>query len=197
MSFFNQLRKILRGEFINDSEGRFGAGLQELGLRARTGNGACSEEGITSRKRGCPIGVFDTASGPIRWVNVRARRLSMGGTEYAIEYGIPDTNMDSAFPPVNIETVRIKNTPVFGKVVDLRWRGNDFGLSVIRRLTGDDSLRQPIIDSHDLTIEAYPKHGCWVLTTQQTVLTAPSWMLWNCYQSIAGHLLATPIPPNA
>ena len=107
-----------------------------------------------------------------------------------INYGVPDLKVALGFPRVKIKSVRVTDFPLFGKIVDMRWEGNDFGLGVIESLNGEIPLKRPIMETHDVEIRAYPEHGCWVLFTKPK--KAPSRELWDCYQAIAQHLLATP-----
>ena len=150
------------------------------------------------------MGVIDIAGSPIRWVNVKKSvdsglgifiisfgTLVGGGSDWYTEYGVPDPRIGPTFPNVQIKTVRVKRLPLIGKAVDLRWKGDDFGLRVMDRLSSDRSISQPIMDSYGLEVRAHSGDGCWILTTG--VKKAPPRKLWDCYQAIAHHLLATPI----
>ena len=162
--------------------------------RARS---TCPDGGAwSSRRKFSPwysLGVIDLAGGPIRWCNITCDEGMWGAGTH---YGIPDPKMGPTFPKIRIVTVRVTKFPGFGKVIDLRWKGKDFGLSAINRLTDDDSIRHSVIDSNipsDLLIEAYPEHGCWILSIHgDPEKSPPSRVLWDCYHSIAHHLLAGP-----
>lgn len=190
MSLFSKVRERLRDHTRDELCAR----LHALGIPAQMAERGRPEEKITSW-RGSSKGVIDIASGPIRWVNIKKDTYGGGPvtlttTGWDAEYGIPDSKIDTNFPVVRIETVLVKDLPVLGKVLNLGWKGNDVSLSVINRLTSDDSLRQLIFDFYELKIETYPKHGCWLLTVKGA--PDPSEMHWNCYQTIASHLLAIP-----
>lgn len=194
-SLFQEINEKFRDHALDE----LCAGLQALGIPAQMSVRGRPEEKITSG-RGKSLGVIDIAGSAIRWVNVKKRATSGGqygggGIYWYAEYGVPDPNMGLTYPSVNIESIRVKKIPLIGKVIGLRWKGKDFGLGILFRLTGDVSLAQPIIASDDLEIEAYPEHGCYLLTVQRC--SAPSEMLWNCYQTIAGHLLARQVPPGS
>ena len=169
----------------NARDGLF-AGLQALGMLAQMSDRCRPEEHITSSWDTESLGVIDLlGSVPIRWGNVK-KKLGWYFSDYDVyyEYGVPDFNMRPTYPSVHIKSIRAKT--LIGKVIGLRWEGRDFGLGILSRLTDDVSLAQPIIDSPDLEIRAYPEHGCYLLTTRWS---RPSNRLWNCYQTIAGHLL--------
>ena len=88
--------------------------------------------------------------------------------------------------------------PMTGKGVSAQWKGKDFGLGVLNRLNSDISLQNPIIGSYRVAIRSYSGHSSWILFIHGAdSLPLPSLELWHSYQSIASHLLATPIPPKA
>ena len=180
MNLFGALRERLRLHWRD----KLCAALQELGVPAQMVERGRPEEKFPPWNS---LGVIDLASVTIRWCNITADEGYWGAGTH---YGIPDPKIGPTFPKIRIVTVRVTKFPGFGKVIDLRWKGKDFALGILPRLTDDVSLAQPIIDSHDLKIQAYPKHGCYLLTIKSPF--APDKMLWDCYQTIAGHLLATP-----
>ena len=106
---------------------------------------------------------------------------------YHTGYGVPDPKVAPKFPKVKIKSIKVKDFPLIGDVVDIRWKGEDFGLRLIESLNGVSSLLKPMMKSGDLEIRVYPKHECWVLTTRNE---GPTTQLWDCYQAIARQLLA-------
>ena len=102
-------------------------------------------------------------------------------------YGVPDQRLTQESPKVQIESALVKKYFV-GRIVDVYWRGKDFGLGVLERLNDDTSLRKPEL-ALQVKIRAYPEHGQWILATATEDL--PSVEVWNCYQAIARHLLDT------
>ena len=150
------------------------------------------EEKITSW--GKSLGIIDIQDALIHWVDVRRDHDPDNSASWYIEYGVLDSRITAGFPKVAIRTERIKRVLLFGKVVDLKWKGKDSGLGFIERLNQDVSLNKQIIYAHDLEIDAYPEHSCWILTVEDMI--APTTQAWDCYQSIASHLLGTPLPTN-
>ena len=59
----------------------------------------------------------------------------MEDTHYGATYGVPDQKIVPTFPNVSIKSVRVRDGRVFGDVVRVDWKGNDFGLGVIERLS--------------------------------------------------------------
>lgn len=148
--------------------------------------------GFTSFDGAESVASFDVHEGPIRWVNVLMKReVAPGGgyvDEYVTDYGVPDRRLESDFPRTLIRTIRVKRFPLSGKVVDLRWTGRDFGLGIISRLNSDMSIKQAIMSSRDVIINAHRDHMCWTISTRTRDVASGE--LWSCYQMIARHLLA-------
>jgi len=185
MDFFRNIRETFRDHARDD----ICAGLQRLGIDAQMAPRRGPEERVGGSGF---LGVIDITEGPIRWVNVRKVTHSGGpegggGTDYYTEYGVPDSRLGPNSPKPQIKTVRMKTFPLFGKVVDLHWKGKDFGLEIISRLNSDTSLKDPIMRSRDVTIRAHGDHSCWIISTETRDI--PSGDAWNCYQAIAQHLL--------
>ena len=175
MDFFRKVRETLRDHARDDICAR----LQMLGIEAQMAARHRPEEKVGGYGS---LGIIDIAKGPIRWVNVRKESHSSNTVSYTLnytEYAVPDTRLGPNSPWVRINTVRVKSSPVFGKVVDLRWEGNDFGLGVISRLNSDTSIKHPIMESRDVTIHAHRVHRCWIISTETR--DPPSLELWICY----------------
>lgn len=227
--FKETIDKQIVGRFIgiaeeyrrNGASGEFFSGIKE-GFRDHTRDNICTDLqrlGIDAQMapRGRPeeevyikrlpdigsLGIICIPEGPIRWVNVRKETSQAGpGTTsyYYTEYGVPDPRLGPDFPGARIETVRVKTSPLFGRVVDLRWKGSDSELGIISHLNSDHQLKQPIMKSRDVTIRSVRDYGCWVISTERHHATISSLLakkrdvlsgeLWSCYQAIARHLLA-------
>ena len=172
--------------------------LQGLGVDAHLAPRGRPEEKIDSHGalgRGS-IDLIDIGNGPIRWVSVRfeGRPTEAGWlTAYHVEYGVPDPRVGEGFPKCRIESVLVKSSPVVGRMVDLYWEGEDFGLGVISRLNNDHQLKKPIVEeSWGVRIKAIGGYNCWIISTPSgfPVPPCPSEELWNCLHTIARHLLA-------
>ena len=185
MGFFGKVREAFRRE-QQDERTSFYTGLQSLGISAQILPRGRPEESIRQGSKG----LVDIPEGPIRWINLR--RITHP-TDYFIDYGVPDLRLGPNSPKLLIKSVRIKNFPLLGEIVDLRWKGKDAGLGIIGLLNSDTSLKRPIMVSRDVYIQGYGKHRCWIISMPSDWSTrwdVPSRDLWNCYQGIARHLLA-------
>ena len=183
------------------------AELQALGIDAQKAECGRPEEkiGVEGNQNldrfclnGISLGLIDIPEGPIRWVNIRSEP-SESGIIYYTNYGVPNPRLGPASPEMHIYSVRKKNFPLVGKVVDLHWKGRGWyytpapvknqGLRIIDRLKSDILIKHPLIkESYDVKIHASRDHGCWIISTETRGPVSED--LWNCYQAIARHLLA-------
>ena len=187
------LMGILRDSFQTYFRKELRPAFQAFGVKVQLSSRERLEKDITSIWPGRSFAFIDVTSGPIRWVNFKENRYDEN-TKY-MEYGVPDFKVKPTFPKVRIRSARVRSVPLVGNILDVRWRGKDFGLGLIDRLNGDVSLRQPMSNAFstgyligDLAIDAYPKNGCWILA-ERTRSELPSRELWDCYETLASHLL--------
>jgi hypothetical protein len=197
MGFFSKVKEAFRDK----TRDKIYARLRMLGIDAQMAARGRAEENIGGSPRDSTdiftgtsqesLGLIDIPKGPIRWVNVFRELRNSGYSQtayYYTLYGVPDPELGPAFPRVRIKSVRVKSFPLVGRVVDLRWEGEDFGLGIISRLNSDYELKHPIMNSRDVIIRAHGDRNCWILSTKTR--DAPSQEIWSCYQAIARHLLA-------
>jgi len=160
--------------------------LKALGINAEIAERDCYEEKVAGSL--VTLGIIRTAPGPITWVSVQED--SDHGNRWRM-LGVPDPKLNVRFPQVRLNTVKIRKFPLLGPVTGLRWEGDDFGLGIIDRLNNEISVHSPIKSNHDLTIEADPAHGCWIMFEKVYWGQGHPMdkTLWDCYQSIAQQLL--------
>ena len=188
MGLFDKVKERLR-DHMRDN---ICASLRSLGIDAQMAERGTWQEKIRLEGR-TSLGVIDMREGPIRWVRVDKASGPPPSIEssYFTHYGVPDPRLGLGSPPVAIKSVCVNSFPLVGKAVDLHWRGRDLGLGIIDRLNNDVQLKQPIMSSRDVKINAHGDHSCWIISTSpEGWRSHPSLELWNCYQAIAQHLLA-------
>lgn len=166
------------------------AALQRMGIDAQMVKRGRYEEGTRTGS----LGLIDILEGPIRWVNVRRVSHGQYRTDYYTDYGVPDARLGHSSPKLRIHSVRVRSFPLFGRVIDLRWEGTDFHREIISRLSMEYSIKSPIMKSGDVTIEIHGIRKCWTISTMTS--RAPSKELWDCYQTIAQHLLSAWLPAD-
>lgn len=177
------------------------ASLIAMGVDARAVEGRDRPEAITSgfwqtlAGGGESLGVIEIGKGPISWIHVTYDYSSESGPYYETNYGVPD---ERSLPNLNIRVLRVKNFPIFGKVTDIQWQGEDHGLGIGLRLGNDLAIKSTIMEKGfdgGLRIVANSNHRCWLIR-HATFYSShiPSAEKWSCYQTIAKHLLQVPVP---
>jgi len=173
--------------------------LCAIGLDARMVVPPQTQEEVIGHWLGRSPALIEIRHNPIRLVNVLKHEDSdqYGGhlVSYSAVYFVPDLTIpwDVYGPDVlwHGRSVRVKSVPIFGRVVNIRWEGN-FERDIIMRLGQDVSLSQSLIRlKEDVEIISYPAYGCWTISppSNPDQLTAPSREQWDCYETIARHLL--------
>lgn len=151
---------------------------------------------------GVSLGLIEMRGSPIRWVNVLEQRFSYstgsftvaGSVRYYALYLVPDPNVCNK-ARLTVRSLRLKSTPVFGRVVGIRWTGK-LEPGLVKRLNGNVSLNQRLLElKEDIKIRTVPKRSCWAIKSSSKWLQphrrrfAPSEEQWDCYETIARHLL--------
>ena len=190
MKFFHAIKEILRDK----EKDKLCAGLRDIGLDAQMAEqGRPEEQAVGRLSRWSPkisMGLIEIHGEPIRWINVvRQTSTESAGWCYITAYIVPDPRVSSKG---HIEPVRVRNRLLFGQVIDLRWKG-DLPSEIIRRMNENVPLNQKLIRQKEyVTIYSYPKHGCWAIFPRRGVgpyPPIPSQEQWDCYKTIAHHLL--------
>ena len=102
--------------------------LNSLGVRAEMAERGRVEEKINNSWINRSLGVIDLPEGPIRWINILKRDRSKNSPpKWWINLCIPDERPVLIHKEVKVRTVRKKSFPLFGKVVDVAWKGEDYG----------------------------------------------------------------------
>ena len=149
------------------------------------------------------LGVIDIVDGPIRWVNVTFATFVWGEDNdppIYLVYGVPDPKVRSGFPEVRLQAIPVqeKDLGEDERVIGVRWKGEDFDLGVVQHLSQNVLVTRAFLEylskGFSLEIRAYPGWRCWTLTVEDVL--SPSKQEWDSYQSIASHLLGTPMPSN-
>jgi len=127
--------------------------------------------------------LIDIHRSPIRHVEVVEVQLPEGVTYYTA-YIIPDSRQ---IPMVSFRSVRVRSFPIFGRVVDVRWQGDDKGTGAIGRLAADLELKAEIVSAGaEIAVSSSPP-GEWII--QHSTLNAPSAGVFSCYEKAAVDLI--------
>ena len=113
--------------------------------------------------------------------------------------GIPDDRSVSVHQETKIKTVRKKNFPLFGKVVDVTWKGSDGGTSLVDTLSVDVAIKTLAKNIGNLEIKSQTNgFQGWTLTVDRR-FNGWSWRAgtptnqdWETVQKIADYILSSP-----
>lgn len=189
----------LRDTFRDKTRDKLCAGLCAIGVDARMVEQGRPEEDIGGGKRENSLGLIEIHGEPIHWVNVvREQRQAVHGwgyLAYKYIYLVPDPSVCTRGCLV-AKSIRVKSVPVFGRWVDILWKGN-LEVSLTRRMNEDVLLKQRLIGlKEQIEIRSFPESGCWAIWSNryESFRVAkwqppPSPAQWDCYKTIARHLL--------
>ena len=145
------------------------------------------------------LGLIDIRTDdPISWINVvrTKRRDKNGPARYRVVFGIPDPSIPMNHKQLKLKTVRKKTFPLFGKVIDVSWRGKAHTIPLAKTLSEDEDIDRAVADLGDVTIFTHPnKFQGWtieitkIFSPQPTVVTIDR---WEAIKKIANYLLSSP-----
>ncbi len=166
--------------------------LNALGVRATMAERGRAEEGVNNSWYQRSLGIIDLPDGPVRWINV----LKKDGSQYSAPQWwyilfIPDERFIPSELPVEIKTVQRKTFPLFGKVVDVTWTGEDHGTGLANTLTVEPATKDLAKRAGDMEVRSYTELSQgWTLQLGRRFI--PRRRDWNAVMRIADHLLASP-----
>ena len=184
-------------------------GVSGLGVDGRLAQRGRLEE-KAGPLSGCDsVGLIDVLQGPIRWLNVAACNSPYSSmTGHRILCGVPDSDLTQSLPRAKIRPVLVRQVPIVGKVVALRWKGKDHAKGVMDSLDNDSSLKQLMLGANkemgfwddpgiEWNIRLHPDLWMWVIGPVFGVerLTRPK--TWECLQKIAQYLAPTSISASS
>ena len=166
--------------------------LNPLGLRAEMAERGRIEEKANNSWFNRSLGIIDLPEGPIKWINILKKD---GGKDspprWWINLCIPDERPVPNHKEIKVGAVRKKSFPLFGKVVDVIWRGEDYGTGLVYTLSNDESSKALATAIGNLEVRSYSKEfQGWTLQVDRRF--NPTSQDWEAILKIAGHLLSSP-----
>ncbi|MFC1926690.1 hypothetical protein ACFLWV_02940 [Chloroflexota bacterium] len=165
--------------------------LNFLGVRADLAERGRVEEKIENLWYQYSLGIIYIQEGLIKWINiVKKPRSKNSPPHWRVILGIPDERLFQRHQEIKIKTVRKKTFPLFGKVVDVRWEGEDYGLGLINFLSGDMSVKNMIVDLGNLEVRSHAdKFRGWTLKVDRRIKATN--LHWEVFQKIAKYILSS------
>jgi hypothetical protein len=171
--------------------------LRAMGLDIQMATPGLLEEELASALTGLwsgwpkPFVSLEVQDSPIRRVSVlRIPGNGVGVDAYGCAYIVPDPKVPVR-QHLKAKCTYPKSVPLVGRVVDVRWKGNTEDHS-IGRLNQDQSLKRTLIELREsVRVISFPEQKCWAISPgfQPADKLRTSREQWDCYQTIARHLL--------
>jgi len=133
------------------------------------------------------IGFVEIIEGPIKWANITYRgRSDRTPPQWKLILGIPDNTVPLQHDKVDLRPKRKRTFPLFGKVIDVEWKGNDFGLGLLSKYRDDSFISATIAKIGKVqSIETHPSiYQGWTIDLRHI-----NEELWQLSQKIAQYNL--------
>ena len=145
------------------------------------------------------LGLIDIGTdSPIAWINVVRTKSNdkHGPARYRVVFGIPDHSIPMNHKQLKLKTVRKKAFPLFGKVIDVSWRGEAHTLPMAKTLSEDEEIDRAVADLGDVTVFTHPNQfQGWTIEINKIFSPHPPAVTinrWEALKNIANYLLSSP-----
>jgi hypothetical protein len=165
--------------------------LNSLGIRADLAERDRAEEKIENSWYQRSLGIIDIPEGLVRWINILKKDGSKNSPpQWWVVLCIPDERPLSNHKAVDIKTIRKKTFPLFGKVVDVTWKGNDHHTGLVEFLSNDEAVKNLAKRIGNLTVHSYAEDfQGWTLQVDRRF--EPTSQDWATIQKIANYILSS------
>jgi hypothetical protein len=166
--------------------------LNSLGVIAKMAERGRAEEKVENSWYQRSLGVIDIHGGSIRWVNIlKKNRQKHSPPQWWVVLGIPADGPVSTSQQAKIKTVRKKSFPLFGKIVDVIWTGDDASTGLVDTLSKDIPTKAVAKRIGNLEIKSHnDRFQGWTLTVDRRF--TPTGQDWETVEKIADYILSSP-----
>ena len=182
----------MKERFRDKTRDELTAALNSIGVKAEMTERGDVEEKAENSWYQRSLGVIDLSEGPVRWINILKKdRSDKSPPRWWVVLGIPDDQPISSRRTVKIKTIRKKTFPLFGKIVDVIWKGSDASTGLVKTLSKDGPTKTLAkrIGNLEIKSQAKPFRG-WTLTVDRRI--RPTNEDWESIKRLADHMLASP-----
>jgi hypothetical protein len=178
--------------FRDKSRDELARNLNSLGVRADLAERGRTEEKIENSWYQRSLGIIDLPEGLVRWINILKKDASKNSPPlWWVVLCIPDERPVPNYKAVDIKTVRKKSFPLFGKVIDVTWKGNDHHTGLAEVLSNDEAVKNLAKRIGNLTLHSYAKEfQGWTLQVDRRF--EPTNQDWATIQKISDYILSSP-----
>lgn len=166
--------------------------LNSAGVKASLSERKRDEEKIENSWFQRSLGIIDIPEGAVKWVNILKKDANKNSPPmWWVVFCIPDERHVPEYKAVDIKSIRKKSFPIFGKVVDVIWKGNDHGTGLVESLSYDEDVKQLAKKVGNLTIHSYTKEfQGWTIQVDKRV--EPDSRDWESINKITKYILESP-----
>jgi hypothetical protein len=177
--------------FRDKTRDKLAQNLNSLGIRADLAERGRAEEKIENSWYQRSLGIIDISEGLVRWINILKKDASKNSPPmWWVILCIPDDRPLSNHKAVDIKTIRKKSFPLFGKVIDVTWKGNDHHTGLVEVLSNDEAAKDLAKRIGNLTLHSYAKEfQGWTLQVDRRF--EPTNQDWVTIQKIADYILSS------
>ena len=177
--------------FRDKSRDELARNLNSLGFRADLAERGRAEEKIENSWYQRSLGIIDLPEGLVRWINILKKDGSgRSPPQWWVILVIPDERPLSNHKAVDIKTIRKKTFPLFGKVVDVTWKGDDHHTGLAEVFSNDEAVKNLAKRIGNLTLHSYAKEfQGWTLQVDRRF--EPTNQDWATIQKIADYILSS------
>jgi hypothetical protein len=181
------MRNILRDK----TRDKLADALNACGITAVMAERGRAEEKVENSWYQRSLGIIDIPDGPVRWINILKKDGSRNSPpRWWVVLGIPDDRPVPDHKAIDIKTVRKKTIPLFGKVIDVTWKGHDAGTGLKDMFYYDEEVKNFAIHAGNLTVHSYNREfQGW--TVQIDRRFTPSCEDWTGVRQMAKHILSS------
>ncbi len=177
--------------FRDKSRDRLAQNLNSLSIRADLAERGRPEEKVENSWYQRSLGIIDIPEGLVRWINILKKDASRNSPPlWWVILGIPDERPLSNHKAVDIKTIRRKAFPLFGKVIDVTWKGNDHHTGLRELLSHDEAVKNLAKRIGNLTVHSYAEEfQGWTLQVDRRF--EPTSQDWATIQKTADYILSS------
>tara|TARA_B100000676_G_C17796679_1_gene689933 strand:+ start:145 stop:741 length:597 start_codon:yes stop_codon:yes gene_type:complete len=129
--------------------------LIKLGINAQMAERGLEQEKIGDEWYTKKLGIINVQDQPIKWINICIKPRSKDSPpNWKYIFIVPDERLVSGKDEFKIKTIRKKSFPIFGKVIDTNWKGND-GSGLAYTLSNDIEIKSLAKSIGDIHLESF------------------------------------------
>lgn len=136
--------------------------------------------------------------GLIQWITILHRPRSKDSPpKWWTVFVVPDERLATVTQTLKIRTHRKKTFPLFGKVIDTTWKGNDHGIGLRDFLSNSEAVDELAAQTHDMKVQSY-SGGLSAWAIQMDGMFNPMRPYggesdWQALQAVATDLVSRPL----